>query len=253
MKMCVTLTTRQLKAPSTARFAPYDDWHIKQTTGVTYRLIAWVDAQNSFGAQVRQSFVAYVSYTGGRNFRLDSIEFLEWEDSNTLAKIADICEKIQANKAAKQELEKMKSSDNDDSGVVYLKKPRVTPYEFTSQDRADIQDRIAQKARDDIDAAALKAQKLEEERVKKEEFDRLYRSQQDMFKEARDAEAAAEEAKYHKWTSASGKFTLDAKIIRYANGVVTLLGRDNVEKKVDRTKLSADDQKVIDKWIAGKR
>lgn len=70
-------------------------------------------------------------------------------------------------------------------------------------------------------------------------------------KEASDklaAEKAAEDAKYHKWSSASGTFTTEAKLLTYANGKITIQTREG--KKVDVTleKLSKEDQDFVAQW-----
>jgi hypothetical protein len=57
-----------LKAPSTAEFPSavfgQDDWHIARK-GDIVTVRAWVDAQNSYGAQVRHPFVAQYAHAAG--------------------------------------------------------------------------------------------------------------------------------------------------------------------------------------------
>lgn len=59
-----------LKAPSTAEFPgrvlESDQWTVNKN-GDTYTVIAWVDAQNSFGAQIRSNFVATYNWDGSDN------------------------------------------------------------------------------------------------------------------------------------------------------------------------------------------
>lgn len=56
-----------LKAPSTAEFPGHimdaDDWTIIKD-GDTFTVSAWVDAQNSFGAQVRNTFIVTYTWSG---------------------------------------------------------------------------------------------------------------------------------------------------------------------------------------------
>lgn len=51
----------QLKAPSTARFPPCIDMSITRNYN-KWTVVSYVDAQNSFGAMLRNSFVAEVEY-----------------------------------------------------------------------------------------------------------------------------------------------------------------------------------------------
>lgn len=45
-----------LKAPSTARFCSYDEARVTRLSGERYRVVGWVDSQNSFGAMLRSDF-----------------------------------------------------------------------------------------------------------------------------------------------------------------------------------------------------
>src|SRR4030042_1131474 len=47
---------KQLKAPSTADFPWYDDSFVTDLGGGRYIVSAYVDAQNSFGAQIRSNY-----------------------------------------------------------------------------------------------------------------------------------------------------------------------------------------------------
>jgi hypothetical protein len=55
---------RNLKAPSTAEFPWYTDDQVAVSTkpGCAFRVIAWVDAQNSFGAQIRSVYIVDMKY-----------------------------------------------------------------------------------------------------------------------------------------------------------------------------------------------
>jgi signal transduction histidine kinase len=52
-----------LTSPATASFAPADVWTSEEIDNHTQRLSAWVDSQNTFGAFIRDQFVAIVSHT----------------------------------------------------------------------------------------------------------------------------------------------------------------------------------------------
>jgi len=64
----------RLKAPSTAKFQPYDESIVK-TNGELYQVTLWVDAENSFGAKIRSKFIVMIKYDG-KNYALQSIQEL---------------------------------------------------------------------------------------------------------------------------------------------------------------------------------
>jgi len=73
--MCERFVTNRLKAPSTAKFAPYRELIITtygKNEGVkdAFRVIGYVDAQNGFGAMLRNDYTCDVQYTGGDNWKL---------------------------------------------------------------------------------------------------------------------------------------------------------------------------------------
>jgi len=53
-----------LKSPSTADFAPLEDWKFGKE-GQIYKVYAYVDSQNSYGAQIRTEFVLTYQWDGG--------------------------------------------------------------------------------------------------------------------------------------------------------------------------------------------
>lgn len=58
----------QLKSPSTAEFAPYytSPDIVYSRDGDTYGMISWVEAQNDFGATVRENFTLFATISGGK-------------------------------------------------------------------------------------------------------------------------------------------------------------------------------------------
>jgi hypothetical protein len=67
---------KQLKAPSTAKFAP--KWESTVTggdKGCKYEITSWVDSQNSYGAQIRTEFQIVVKYAGNHQWQLVSLHF----------------------------------------------------------------------------------------------------------------------------------------------------------------------------------
>ena len=64
----------------------------------------------------------------------------------------------------------------------------------------------------------------------------------------RNGEKAAIESRYHEWTSADGKYTYEAEVTKYTNGVVTLVDRAGKEKRVPIDQLSESDRAYVDDW-----
>lgn len=54
----------QLVAPSTAEFQPVYEMIVKQSSD-SFEISSYVDAQNSFGAMLRQDWICRMKYTGG--------------------------------------------------------------------------------------------------------------------------------------------------------------------------------------------
>lgn len=65
-RACKDQVTAQLKAPSTADFPWRSDVNVVKTGELTYSVVAFVDAENSFGANVRTTFRCTASVSGGR-------------------------------------------------------------------------------------------------------------------------------------------------------------------------------------------
>lgn len=75
-QLCQEAVTRNLKAPSTAKFADYYDSYAKETSRGHYHLQLKVDAQNGFGAMLRNTFDCRVTRNIDR-FQITSLESLE--------------------------------------------------------------------------------------------------------------------------------------------------------------------------------
>ena len=58
--MAKDFVTKGLKAPSTAKFADWDESRVLQTKPGEYRVISWVESQNSFGAMLRTQYICEV-------------------------------------------------------------------------------------------------------------------------------------------------------------------------------------------------
>jgi hypothetical protein len=78
--MAVKFIERDLKAPSTAKFADYgygdDPADVSSIGGETYRVKIWVDAQNSFGAMLRNKYQLDLKKKEGKMWELIDIKRL---------------------------------------------------------------------------------------------------------------------------------------------------------------------------------
>lgn len=74
---CEEAVKTRLKAPSSAEFSGQFETEIREVTpGQTYRVMGFVDAQNSFGAKIRGRYTCTVStYSSGndRTYTVDSV------------------------------------------------------------------------------------------------------------------------------------------------------------------------------------
>ncbi len=62
---CRMFIEKYLKSPSTAKYQNYvTDGVVKDLGGSVYEMVMWVDAQNSFGAQIRSNFYCKVQDIG---------------------------------------------------------------------------------------------------------------------------------------------------------------------------------------------
>lgn len=71
---CQEKVTERLRSPSTAKFPMFSSADVKarQHNDSTYVVLAWVDAQNAFGATVRNTFLCEITY-GAKGWRLSSL------------------------------------------------------------------------------------------------------------------------------------------------------------------------------------
>jgi hypothetical protein len=78
--MAKQFVVQRLKAPSTADFGSvFGDYQDPEACATylgdaKYRCVGWVDAQNSFGAKLRNPFTVEVEYTGSGNWRCISCD-----------------------------------------------------------------------------------------------------------------------------------------------------------------------------------
>ncbi len=66
-----------LKAPGTAKFAPYDDTHITTLGDNRWSVESYVDSQNSFGAMLRSRYKIVLKYKGKDNWEVADIKFFD--------------------------------------------------------------------------------------------------------------------------------------------------------------------------------
>jgi hypothetical protein len=73
--VCQDFVSEDLKSPATAEFASMSDSIIKNTSGDSWSVTSYVDAQNSFGAMLRMYFVCDLTYRGDGYYRLENLDF----------------------------------------------------------------------------------------------------------------------------------------------------------------------------------
>jgi hypothetical protein len=65
---------KNLKAPSTAKFPWYSEPFVTDLGGGRFRVSAYVDAQNTFGAQIRTQYTCVVKGTDEIHWILESLD-----------------------------------------------------------------------------------------------------------------------------------------------------------------------------------
>jgi hypothetical protein len=70
---CETFVKKNLKAPSTAKFAPHHELTISGKDQGPWTVVGYVDAQNAFAAQVRSTYHCVVHYEDTKVY-LDSLQ-----------------------------------------------------------------------------------------------------------------------------------------------------------------------------------
>ena len=73
MTVAEKLVKQRLKSPSTADFCGNSDYSIS-CSGNTWTVRGWVDAQNSFGAILRNNFTVKFTFTSSSNYTIDSVD-----------------------------------------------------------------------------------------------------------------------------------------------------------------------------------
>lgn len=68
--MCREFVEKQLKAPSTADHQSCNEATLIEVSENHWVFSAYVDAQNSFGAQVRTNYICEIKYAGEGNWQL---------------------------------------------------------------------------------------------------------------------------------------------------------------------------------------
>lgn len=67
----------RLKTPSTAKFPTYKEEMVVQLNDNRFKVSAYVDAQNTFGATIRTHYTCWVKNTSGDRWSLENIELNE--------------------------------------------------------------------------------------------------------------------------------------------------------------------------------
>ncbi len=73
--VCQKWVKENLKAPSTAEFPQINKAKITKLADTTWRVVSYVDAQNSFGAMIRTYYDCETTYLGKDKWQLLKLEF----------------------------------------------------------------------------------------------------------------------------------------------------------------------------------
>lgn len=73
--ICKQFVEDKLLAPKSAEFADFDQSKVHDLGSGDFEVISYVDAQNKFGAQIRQRYLCKVHYAGNRNWSLKGLTF----------------------------------------------------------------------------------------------------------------------------------------------------------------------------------
>lgn len=71
--MCKEFIERRLKSPKSADYPWYRSEYVTRLGGARYRVESYVEAQNSFGAEIRNYFSCTVRWAGGDEWRLEDL------------------------------------------------------------------------------------------------------------------------------------------------------------------------------------
>jgi len=71
--ICQQFVNKNLKAPKTADFASYKADKVTQINDNSFKVISYVDAENSFGALLRINYICEVTYIGNDQWHLDNL------------------------------------------------------------------------------------------------------------------------------------------------------------------------------------
>ncbi|HEX3600054.1 MAG TPA: hypothetical protein VHU84_07910 [Lacipirellulaceae bacterium] len=237
-----TLISRHLKAPATASFAPPADWVFERVGSDGMRMRAWVDSQNSFGALLRDSFVAIVHGSPKDDWRLSYLKFQGADDE-----------------FGSYELTHDEQIEHD-TRVASETKAKIAESRRRDAERAEAEEekRNLELKRKADEAGAFKKmhEQLDDVRKRSEEQDEQRRIAGEQFrrdvKARADATAAErqkiEDAKYHSWTDASGAEICEGKILSLASKTLTVELKSGEKMKLDLDTVSEADQKFVAAW-----
>lgn len=65
----------KLKSPGTAKFPRYSSSFVTDLGSNKYRIKSYVDAQNSFGALIRENFIVELEITGKYSYKVTKFNF----------------------------------------------------------------------------------------------------------------------------------------------------------------------------------
>ncbi len=72
--MSQSFVEERLKAPATANFCSYGDATVTDLGGGRFKVLAYVDAENSFGAKLRNHYTCVLKSSDGSTWSLESLD-----------------------------------------------------------------------------------------------------------------------------------------------------------------------------------
>lgn len=228
------LITPLLKAPATAAYAPHADWVFDQIDKTTWRMQGWVDAENAFSAFIRNRFTVIVSSTAG-GWQLRYLKFDESDD-----KFGTYLFTPEEQRA--RDLAAKTAAESERAAVAEARRQQKKLWAAEAAAESAARDKM----RAQLDDLRRRSRELRERQQDEEYLEQINRQTKRELEQKR--LAAIEDAKFRTWSSAGGKFAVDAKIVSYGNGQVTLENRTGKRIKVPLERLSDSDRAFVDKW-----
>lgn len=222
-KMARELIARALKSPSSASYAPLTEWEFADVDENSWRVKAWVESANPLGVLLRSNFTAILTVDSNDYWR---VEYLKFDDEPAIGKYR----MTKAEQAAA--MDKKRRQEEDQRRRLQM------------QNAVRLEEAEAAMRRFNEHTAAREAAAKEAEQMKADQDALMAR----LAERKLAAVQAAIDAKFHKWTSANGKYTFEAELTKVTAGTLTLVDIEGNEKEVQIDQVSEKDRGYIEQW-----